>query len=551
MTDIEQLNPSSPIYINSLTLHNIKKFTNEDCTFEFNRRVNYIIGNNNGGKTSVLQSLQFVLEGIIEGHSLEDMSSHPNLVSKNDYSSYVEIKILTNLDILKSSLDKNYDDYFEKFIERPADNEDYGCLTLRRYIRFSKNDSNDIEDEAKKNLEKECNEISKLTKIVLIKNKTKKEFEIHKATKSILDSINICMLSTFLTPSDIVSGASSPLVKLAKDIFTTNKIAETKPWSELLNAFDNFCDNENQGIHGTLHEISEKTSSLIKERFPETSISFETKYQPNIDDVIKGLVVQVNDSFTTGKLETKGAGLQRDIITALVRICVEKKISAGNRSVLILLYDEPETCLHPAAQHAFIKDCNNLETQQFIATHSPYMLTKFDQNCDSCYIINSENGDVVKSSKTNLGILRPGEPSLAEITYLAFGIPTIEFHSELYSSIHSHYLNNGQLSKSDINLFDKNVLQDMYQAPAAPIGRFDSREIKKNESQDFEGCLNHDETLHTAIRNCIDHPESNLICQQLFPLEYETQAFRITESLLKESIDGMIGIWNDIRKVNI
>lgn len=49
------------MYVKSLTLHNFKSF--EDQTFSFSKGMNFFVGNNNTGKTTVLNALDFLING--------------------------------------------------------------------------------------------------------------------------------------------------------------------------------------------------------------------------------------------------------------------------------------------------------------------------------------------------------------------------------------------------------------------------------------------------------------------------------------------------------
>ncbi|MGV3185357.1 AAA family ATPase [Weissella paramesenteroides] len=71
------------MFIKSISLHNFKSFSSntfEDIKIEFTAGVNYLIGNNNVGKTTILNALAFLKTGdkkenvISKGHEQEDVS---------------------------------------------------------------------------------------------------------------------------------------------------------------------------------------------------------------------------------------------------------------------------------------------------------------------------------------------------------------------------------------------------------------------------------------------------------------------------------------------
>ncbi|WP_445621994.1 AAA family ATPase [Lacticaseibacillus paracasei] len=71
------------MYIKEIILHNFKSFAankSKDIKIEFKPGVNYLVGNNNVGKTTVLNSLDFLTRGdkkenvISKGHEQENVS---------------------------------------------------------------------------------------------------------------------------------------------------------------------------------------------------------------------------------------------------------------------------------------------------------------------------------------------------------------------------------------------------------------------------------------------------------------------------------------------
>ena len=50
------------MYIKRITVQNIKSFREETC-FELGAGVNYFVGDNNSGKSTVMESLLFLFEG--------------------------------------------------------------------------------------------------------------------------------------------------------------------------------------------------------------------------------------------------------------------------------------------------------------------------------------------------------------------------------------------------------------------------------------------------------------------------------------------------------
>ena len=205
---------------------------------------------------------------------------------------------------------------------------------------------------------------------------------------------------------------------------------------------------------------------------------------------------------------------------------------------------------------ALSKDCVESGRQYIIATHSPYLLTCFNPNSDSCTVLtrDASNSSIVTRQADQLGIVQPGRPSLAEITYHAFGVPTVEFHSELYGILHRMAKDEwgaakaaGAPLKGDVSCigdFDKQFLRDRHGLKATDRKRFDDRKYRGDKP--FEDCLAETESLPVWIRNMIDHPESNKKGKDVYP-DRAKELNEITDELLTESIELLLRIYEDER----
>lgn len=108
----------------------------------------------------------------------------------------------------------------------------------------------------------------------------------------------------------------------------------------------------------------------------------------------------------------------------------------------IVMVDEPEISMHPKWQQRIMryyrdlfKRDGNQEVQLFFATHSEYVVRSALQDKDNTLVIvlRQNNGNVEKETITAPKCL----PTItsAEVNYLAFAIPTVDYHQQLYSAI--------------------------------------------------------------------------------------------------------------------
>ncbi len=62
------------MYISHLKLENF--MCHHKLDLEFGRGVNYLVGDNNSGKTTVLRALQYLHDGVTKGHDISEYRYH-------------------------------------------------------------------------------------------------------------------------------------------------------------------------------------------------------------------------------------------------------------------------------------------------------------------------------------------------------------------------------------------------------------------------------------------------------------------------------------------
>jgi len=191
-----------------------------------------------------------------------------------------------------------------------------------------------------------------------------------------------------------------------------------------------------------------------------------------------------------------------------------KTISGG-----IILIDEPELSLHPRWQVKYIDflrelflNNDQMAVQFVIATHSPYLLQNSQLNDVGVAVFKKEKGNqIIERPDNNLWTLFKFGPTVGEISYHAFHLPSIDFHNELYGHIQEKEM---KFTEKDIEIYlvSKNI-----------------KKTKKWIKLDKNGSTQptYDITLMTYIRNSIHHPENQ-------------HNDEFTEKELKESIESMV-----------
>lgn len=190
-----------------------------------------------------------------------------------------------------------------------------------------------------------------------------------------------------------------------------------------------------------------------------------------------------------------------------------------------IFIDEPEISMHPKWEEKIfdyyknIFSENSTQTSQiFIATHSEHILSNILKEND-CLVIKIKNNSYDKFYNGGTGIILPSI-TIAEIKYAIFDLYTTDFHSLLYSYIQENYVkdNNGtqiinpNIKQTDEWLKTQNITLKQY-----------SKQLSPTNLKEYD-------TLPTYIRNCIDHPDSNIL---------------YSDSELVKSIDEMIATINN------
>ena len=222
---------------------------------------------------------------------------------------------------------------------------------------------------------------------------------------------------------------------------------------------------------------------------------------PEASTFIKSGDIFVDDEVDT-LLADKGTGMQRAVALAIVQVYAETIIKHKDDDIIskpiFFFIDEPEVCLHPLAQRKLLSALNTIskKKQIFIATHSPYLLHEFDKNNHELYVFTKGDDDLKITSSAELDLF-PWSPSLGEINWFAYNLPTIEFHNELYGFLQSKAID------EDGNNYSENDFDTYLQGKGLLVYSRDWIKLSKDGNT---------EPLRLAkqiyIRNFIHHPEN-------------------------------------------
>lgn len=243
--------------------------------------------------------------------------------------------------------------------------------------------------------------------------------------------------------------------------------------------------NDSTEIEFLQNELGEKVTEHIKNVWPNHPIIITFH-------ITNGLIhFHVKDSGSKDKAKTadqRSDGFKQ-FISFLLTISAQDRNDELSNSILLL--DEPETHLHPQAQEYLLGELisitkNTRNNIAVFATHSNYMIDKDDLG---------RNHRISKShGKTIQDPLDGRTASYASVTYEVFGIPSNDYHNELFSRLHSNYQDESpeDEKRNGIKYFDVEVFQKMFNLSADKPWRKTPKQI----------------SLPTFIRNCINHPDN-------------------------------------------
>lgn len=155
---------------------------------------------------------------------------------------------------------------------------------------------------------------------------------------------------------------------------------------------------------------------------------------------------------------------------------------------LIILIDEPELHLHPRLQEKFVDFILEIskDSQVILTTHSPLLIKQLAYNENVKNIVLKKDKDVKEFDERKLSYI-----SSNETNYLAFDLPSEEYHNELYESLMEKYSTSNGIKRFDNEFFIQQKKED---------------KIYPWEKQPNQV------SIHTFIRNQIHHRKDNRCC---------------------------------------
>lgn len=196
-------------------------------------------------------------------------------------------------------------------------------------------------------------------------------------------------------------------------------------------------------------------------------------------------------------VEQGGSGVEM-----LVSLALLEAMARLSKDKLVILIDEPELHLHPKFQASLVQHLTEVSQniQVVASTHSPLLFKNaFNNPSAKLQVTQKQDGGVQVRDAHDLGFGHLAwSPSWGEICYLAYDLPTVEFHADLYCTLEDRFRASPAASTSQLQ-FDAWLLKQ----GDLPVIKWTDANGTRSES------------LLMYVRNSIHHPDRGRLHQRI------------------------------------
>ncbi|MFL0457867.1 ATP-dependent endonuclease [Brachybacterium paraconglomeratum] len=464
------------MYIRRVTVENIKSFQGEH-TFELQRGVNFFVGDNNSGKSTVLEALLFMFEG----PSQTKWTPETFYCAHADGRTRVEVDIAGGVDQLVQQ------DKFAILADFVFDVDGVPTLRLERSSELREV----VQGKKTRNVD---------VKAVCFWHPERGQFEnvtgIDARVKAIFDFEAVWADAH---PGDHIDFANNKTLGRLLDV-AFKRFVTTDLWEDLSKAHSRaFGPDEEGSFTAEAERLAGGLKGLVDEQYGSANYRFNFGL-PDSNVFMKQGSLYVDDGSGETLITGKGTGMQRAVALGLIQLYARSTalVEDGSATPLILMLDEPETWMHPSAQLRLGDALNRIgeREQVFIVTHSPYLIRKFLPGRHLLTVLSGKSLERRIDSSTAFGILGVGEPTWGEINYRAFGVCSSDFHNELFGYVQRHI----ESQKTNGKAAGNKEIDNFLSQKGVPVDRV----WVLTPSYDA-----YDATLPMYVRNSIHHPEND------------------------------------------
>ena len=476
------------MFIKSICLSNFKGFIGENHQINFKipdgttagSGLNIFIGENNSGKSSIFEAVNFLRNGIKEDDAHRIKSKLSDGTQPNE--ACVELAFCGDIqNAIRCFAPENKQPSFNNAI-----NDDQNLKAKRNTVSCKRLDLWDDNSQRYSN-----------------------PSGIDAPFKTLFET-NFIWADT--NPNDEATFGSTTLCGLLlKEIAQAH--INSPAYQRFRESFNEVFNSPNSDLRQQIATIEQKVQRIFTEQFGQADIHFKFD-ELKIDSFFKNTSIFINDGVDIPMSE-KGNGMQRSVALALLQVYAEELAhdeEQGKTKPFYLFIDEPEICLHPKGQTKLLEALLEISKtkQVFLTTHSPYFLVTPHLSNVGLFIFRKDGiSNIVEDA--SLQPMFPWSPTWGEINFKAYKLPTVELHNELYGRLQDK---NGKFSERDF--------EQWINAQGIQFSKHWAR-----VNSDGTVRQPYPVSLQTFIRNHIHHPENR-------------QNTLYTEDELKQSIEEMI-----------
>ncbi len=375
---------------------NIKNFrTIENLNLTFNKGLNILIGENNSGKTAIIDALRICIGygNLRRDIYVKDTDFHFQKQNISDAANEIEFHLYFKIEIPQEAA------WFNDLL---CNSEDGAHQDLQMHFKFFVDDNSGTK-KIKYRVWGGANEGQQITPDVL----------------SLLYHVHLDALRDAEQHLQPVRGNKLGQLYNNIQIDTTSKNADKQKKQALADR-----------VHSAVHSDPEwkdhlnKGKEKINEHLKETSFS-EEEQKVDVDflsydfnRLVENLKIQMplyHESILNGSrqkyfdLHQNGLGYNNLIYTATVLGDLKQKKELEKETYVALLIEEPEAHLHPQLQNLFFNYLNKLDKehgfQLFVTSHSPTITAKADLK--SVIVLQNENSKTQSLSIRDSGLSSP------------------------------------------------------------------------------------------------------------------------------------------------
>jgi len=452
------------VILKKLYLKNFRAYP--EIEFDFNEKMNVIIGKNDIGKSTVLDALEIFLNNDIVKIDISDFNVFASekfmtigcVFDIDKTKEYIIDTIPTNLK-KEFLLNKNGELEIHQTWDCSKNKLSASSLKVNLIANYPINHKKILPILKIEDLKKELNQYSSELDIESIKKNTSSE--IRKAIYSVTDTVDLEEKSISLVKDNGKKIWESLRKELPLyNLFQSDRLNKDsdKEVQEPLKAITKTAINEvidqldeiKKIIEEKAIQIGKDTIEKLEEMNPEIAKVLNPDIKNKAWDTLFSFSFKSDDGIPVNK---RGSGIRRLILLNYFRAEAERQ-NTSNKNIIYAI-EEPETSQHPNHQELLIKALIELsqkdKNQLFITTHTPEIakIVKdenliFIENVDGNPKINKSDSKLNEIAKT-LGIM----PYLSKLVVCVEGEFDIKFITNINQAVEEF--------RSIIDLKEKNI----------------------------------------------------------------------------------------------